>query len=763
MAIPSHSLIHSWLLLSSLHLMSTFGQRSTYIVHMDKSAMPKAFTDHHHWYTSTLHSLNVANENGPMPTLVYSYDNAIHGFSAVLSPKELETLKNSKGFVHAYPDRTVKRDTTHTYQFLSLNPSYGLWPASRYGEDVIIGMIDTGVWPESESFNDDGMTEIPKRWKGECEVGEDFNTSMCNRKLIGARYFNQGVMANNPGINITMNSTRDIEGHGTHTSSTAGGNYVFGASYFGYAKGTATGVAPRARVAMYKVLWNEGRYASDVLAGIDSAIEDGVDIISISMGFDGVPLYEDPIAIGSFAAMEKGIVVSLSAGNEGPSLMTLHNGIPWALTVAAGNFDRRLGGTVTLGNGLNIIGQTSFPASAWLVDVPLIYNDTLKACSNSLLLSQAVGPDGSIVICEDTTGDVFDQMEQVSGSNVSGAIFISNYTDPLGLGDFPSPAIIINPTDGNTVIGYAQSMANPLATMKFQETFVGVKPAPSVAFYSSRGPSPSSPGVLKPDILAPGTAVLAAWASNLPVDAITIGGSRLILSSDFNIISGTSMACPHASGVATLLRGAHPDWSPAAIKSAIMTTANTLDNTFNPIKEGGQGYGFQAATPLAMGSGHIDPNKALDPGLVYDASVQDYVNLLCSMKFNASQMLAITRSSNYSCSNSSSDLNYPSFIALFGSNSSSGWQTFGRTVTNVGDATSTYHAKVMLYGNFSVAVSPPTLSFKEKYERLSFTVSVEDSPQRNGSVSYGYLVWTDEKGKYTVRSPIVVYSGDVGM
>lgn len=759
MAIPSHLLFHSWLLFSTLHLMATFAQRSTYIVHMDKSAMPKAFANPHHWYTSTLQSVSsVATESSSIPKLVYSYNNAIHGFSANLSPTELETLKKSKGFVHAYPDRTVKRDTTYTYKFLSLNPASGLWPASQYGEDVIIGVIDTGVWPESQSFNDIGMTEIPKRWKGECEVGEQFDTSMCNRKLIGARYFNQGVMVNNPGITITMNSTRDVEGHGTHTSSTAGGNFVFNASYFGYAKGTAIGVAPRARVAMYKVLWVEGAYTSDILAGMDSAIEDGVDIISMSLGLNGVQLYEDPLAIGSFAAVEKGILVSLSAGNDGPSLMTLHNGIPWALTVAAGNIDRDFVGTVTLGNGVSIIGQTSFPASAWLVDVPLVYNDTVKACDSSWLLSQAVGSERSIVICEDT-GDMSGQLQQVSSSNVSGAIIISNYTGVFGVPSY-FPAIVINAKDGNTVVNYAKGMHNPKATMEFQQTSVGLKPAPSVAFYSSRGPSPSSPGILKPDILAPGTDVLAAWAPNLPVTAISMG-STLILTSEFNVISGTSMACPHASGTAALLRGAHPNWSPAAIRSAMMTTANVLDNTQNPIKDSGEG--FMPATPLAMGSGHINPNKALDPGLVYDANMQDYVNLLCNMNFNASQILTITRSSNYHCSNSASDLNYPSFIASFSSNSSSGVQKFGRTVTNVGDAASTYHAKVMLYGNFTVSVSPTTLSFKEEYERLSFTLTVEDRSQAYESVSYGYLAWADEGGKYTVRSPIVVVRGNFGV
>ncbi|XP_058080704.1 subtilisin-like protease SBT3 [Magnolia sinica] len=747
MATPSHSLFHAWLLLFfTVHLVpSALAARSTYIVHMDKSAMPKAYANHHHWYSATIKSLSPATAGDNELRLVYVYDNAIHGFSAVLSPEELQALKQSPGFVSAYKDSTVTMDTTHTYEFLSLNPYVGLWPASNYGKDVIVGVIDTGVWPESDSFNDLGMTEIPARWKGECEPGEAFNTSMCNRKLIGARYFNKGLVANHPGLNISMNSTRDTYGHGTHTSSTVAGNYVPGASYFGYAKGTATGVAPRARVAMYKVLWDEGGYKSDILAGMDQAIADGVDVISISMGINETPMYEDPVAIGSFAAMEKGILVSSSAGNDGPFLESLHNGIPWQLTVGAGSIDRKFVGTLTLGNGLTIIGQTLFPANAWVVDMPLIYNETFNACNSSSLLSQA---EGSIVVCENN-GSVFEQMRAISHSNLTGAIFISD-EDDLEFASFSFPGIIIKSTDGNKLISYVENGNNPTVSLKFQQTIVGTKPAPFVAEYTSRGPSWSCPSVLKPDILAPGSRVLAAWIPNAPVARI---GSGLILSSDFNIISGTSMACPHASGVAALLKGAHPDWSPAAIRSAMMTTANPYDNTHNPILDSGNDY--RPATPLDMGSGHIDPNKALDPGLVYDADAQDYINLLCKMNYTDEQILTITRTS-YQCSKPSSDLNYPSFIAWFG-NVSSQIRHFQRTVTNVGDGASTYKAELTVQEKrFFVSVQPDTLVFRNKYEKLSFNLTVQNSPERGEVVSYGFLTWADDGKKHTVRSPIVV-------
>ncbi|KAH7567441.1 hypothetical protein ACOSP7_010662 [Xanthoceras sorbifolium] len=745
-------LVLAWFLFA-LHANSVPVERSTHIIHMDESFMPKTFTSHQLWHSSIIDSLTSTNTASSddrrwSPALAYSYENAAHGFSAVLSQQELETLKKFPGFVSAYSDKNVTLDTTHTPEFLSLNSATGLWPASNYGEDVIVGVIDTGVWPEGDSYKDDGMKAIPARWKGGCEAGQEFNSSLCNLKLIGAKYFNKGIIAAMPGVNISMNSARDTQGHGTHTSTTVAGNYVSDVSFYGYAKGTARGLAPRARVAMYKVIFDEGRYASDVLAGMDEAISDGVDVISISMGFDGVPLYEDPIAIASFAAMEKDVVVSSSAGNSGPSLGTLHNGIPWVLTVAAGTIDRSFAGTLTLGNGQTIVGWTMFPASAFVENLPLVYNKNYSACNSRQSLSKA--PVNAIIVCEET-GSLDSQIDLISAFNFRGAIFISNETELFELGGLSCPGVVINPKDAPAILNYSKIGDKAFASIKFQQTILGTKPAPAAAFYTSRGPSPSYPGILKPDVMAPGSLVLAAW---IPRDATAQIGSNILLSSDYNMISGTSMSCPHASGVAALLKGAHPEWSAAAIRSAMMTTANPLDNTRNPIKD--NGLNFEIASPLAMGAGQIDPNRALDPGLIYDATPQDYVDLLCTMNFTKNQILSITRSKSYGCSSPSSDLNYPSFIALYDMKTASYVQTFNRTVTNVGEGAATYKAMIAAPKGSQVVVSPEKLVFEKKYEKQSYTLTIKYTKDDEGNVSFGALVWVEENGKYTVRSPIAV-------
>jgi subtilisin family serine protease len=184
------------------------------------------------------------------------------------------------GFVTALPNQVYKLLTTHTPQFLGLElPQSGRNYTSEFGEGVIIGMLDSGVYPFHPSFSGDGMPPPPPKWKGRC----DFNASACNNKLIGARSFESDP------------SPLDQDGHGTHTSSTAAGAVVPGAQVLGQATGTASGMAPRAHVAMYKVCSDDDCSSADILAGIDAAVGDGCDVISVSLGGETRPFYTDNI------------------------------------------------------------------------------------------------------------------------------------------------------------------------------------------------------------------------------------------------------------------------------------------------------------------------------------------------------------------------------------------------------------------------------------------------------------------------------------
>ncbi|CAM8946342.1 unnamed protein product [Rhodiola kirilowii] len=733
----------------------------TYIVHMDKSSMPKAFVTHHSWYLATLQSATEksTNRRGALDSgyskLVYSYDNVIHGFSAVLSLSELQVLQSTPGYVSSMRDLPVKPDTTRTAQFLGLNAENGIWPASSYGKDVIIGVIDTGIWPESKSFIDDNMSPIPSRWKGRCQVGTQFNTSMCNKKLIGAKSFNRGLHAKAPNATFSMNSTRDTDGHGTHTSSTAAGSRVLGASYLGYAPGTSQGIAPMARVAMYKALWEIGAYSSDIIAAIDEAISDGVDVLSMSLGLNGRPLYQDPIAIATFAAVEKGIFVSTSAGNDGPFLASLHNGTPWVLTVAAGTVDRQFHGNVVLGNGVSVAGQTLYPGTNSSSDpISIVF---LKFCDNLEML-QKVGY--KIVVCQDVSDDITDQINLVKSSKVAAGVFITSLTDLEQYMMSSFPATFVNLRDGETIKNYInKSSKSAKAVIQFQKTTLGTKPAPQVTEYSSRGPSISCPSVLKPDLMAPGAQILASWPDNISVTDVN---SQPVYSK-FNVISGTSMSCPHAAGVGALLVASHPDWSPAAIRSSMMTTSDIVDNTGSPISDIGENG--KPASPFAMGSGQINPNKALDPGLIYDLRTDDYINLLCKLNFTFQQIQTITRTSSYNCSDMSKSksafhLNYPSFIAYYnGTGTRPGpFQEFIRTVTNVGNPRTTYSAKITPIDGFEVSVVPDKLTFVAKNEKREFKLMIRGPVKDVEFLNFGYLTWVEDSGQHSVRSPIVITS-----
>ncbi|CAD6212283.1 unnamed protein product [Miscanthus lutarioriparius] len=703
---------------------------------------PETDTPRHHWESFLPITLTDSGEQ----RLVHSYTEVFSGFAARLIDSELDAVTKKPGFVSAFPDRTLQLATTHTPAFLGLTRgAAGFWNSSGYGKGVIVGLLDSGIHAAHPSFDDHGVPPPPARWKGACAPG---SAARCNKKLIGARSF---VGGGDDGVS-------DDAGHGTHTSSTAAGNFVDGASRDGLAAGTAAGIAPGAHVAMYKVCVLEGCDSSAILAGLDAAIKDGVDVLSISLGGSvSFPFDQDPIAVGAFSAVSKGVVVVCAAGNSGPAPSSVVNDAPWILTVAAGSVDRALEADVELVNGPHVAGEaltqvknSSSPNKKY----PLLFSEERRHCQygdDSSIVA------GKILVCEAT--DLPTEMSNIRDLLSAGAAGVvltnsntSGYT--IVVRDYGPGVVQVSTAAGVNITHYAtstrRSSSAAAAFFTFNSTVLGARPSPTVASFSGRGPSAVTPGVLKPDILAPGLNILAAWPPALgetETSSSSSGGSGR-----FNIISGTSMATPHTSGVVALVRSAHPDWSPAAIKSSILTTSDEVDTNGGPILDEQHGKAGAHAT----GAGHVNPTRAADPGLVYDLSVPEYAAYLCALLGDRAQA-TIVRNASLSCSKlpktAEAQLNYPTITVPLQPTPF----TVNRTVTNVGPAASTYTAKVDVPGSLKVQVSPATLVFSKAGEKKTFSVSVSGQATGGQDVVQGSLSWVS--GKLVVRSPVLAVAG----
>jgi subtilisin family serine protease len=688
---------------------------------------------------------------------LYSYGYVFNGFAADLTPAQAEKLAATAGVVSVTKDEARELDTSSTPSFIGLTGTTGFWATTgAKGENVIIGIVDGGAWPEHPSFSDRtdvngngtkdgklGYQQIPG-WNGRCVPGEAFNASNCNQKLIGARYYNAG-WGGNAGIDAQLpwefNSPRDFGGHGTHTATTSGGNQNVPVSGPASVFGSTSGIAPRARIAAYKVCWETGAggscFNSDSVAAIDQAVADGVDVINFSISGSRTSLL-DPVEVAFLYAANAGVFVAASAGNSGPTTATVAHPSPWLTTVAAGTHNRNGAGSVTLGNGATYNGASVATATG-----PHPFIDSVDAALPGADLTQAalcystadtggarvLDPArvaGKIVLCDRGVTARVNKSLAVQEAGGAGMVLV-NVTPGSTNADFHYvPTVHLADTHRAAVKAYAAT-AGATATIN-QATIVYDVPAPFTASFSSRGPLLAAGGdLLKPDLIAPGQDILAGVAP-------PFNGGEL-----FALYSGTSMSSPHVAGLAALFKEKFPTWTPMMIKSALMTTGyDVLDgpNT-NPL------------VIFRQGAGHVNPQSAKNPGLVYDSGWNDWLALICGTNPGALSASTCNTLRNRGYSTDPSDFNQAS-IAI---GDMAGTQTVKRKVTNVTGASATFNASWTGMTGFAVAVSPSTLTIP-RGEAREYTVTFTRTTAPLNAYTGGQLTWSN--GSINVRSPIVV-------
>uniref|UniRef100_A0A6V7QYJ1 Uncharacterized protein n=1 Tax=Ananas comosus var. bracteatus TaxID=296719 RepID=A0A6V7QYJ1_ANACO len=437
-----------------------------------------------------------------------------------------------------------------------------------------------------------------------------------------------------------------------------------------------------------------------------------------------------------------GVAVVFSAGNDGPDAALVQNVSPWATCVAAGTIDRAFPTPITLGNTVSFVGQGFIVKEMKmnLIDSGQIFDG--GSCSFDSSPRRLAT--GKIVLCFSSLGQVSSTVAALAvlAANGSAMIFSETITKLTIQDDF-LPTVHVDLHQGTQILNYIQSAG----------TSIGSSPAPSVAYFSSRGPSSISPNILKPDIAAPGVNILAAWPplsspTMLPFDRRSV---------NWNFESGTSMSCPHVSGIVALIKSAHPCWSPAAIRSALMTTAYMTDTTYDTILAGGT---LKPVDPFDIGAGHVNPVAAMDPGLVYDIEAQEYVIFLCSLGYTESQikrMVLPSPSIDTSCSGNYSDLdlNYPA-ITISNLRSSI---TVKRTLRNVGQKNAFYFASVKNPQGVHTFVWPGVLIFTPHKEKMTYYVTITPIKQSEDRYDFGEIMWSD--GYHHVRTPLAVRVSNV--
>lgn len=726
---------------------------------------------------------------GGRPSVTYSYRVAFAGFAARLTagqvtalrraPEVARVFEDAKAHVTAIdPDTVLGGGSSNPLipdgaSYLGLAKSGGLWDRlggyDQAGNGIVVGDLDSGITPQHPSFADNpsrgyvgsAFGPPPPTWHGTCQPGIDatdgppsdpantdptlrWTAATCDNKLIGARYYFEGFGQEHLARDSFL-SARDDDGHGTHTSSTAAGNFGVDPSILGTALGVdrISGIAPRARIAEYKICWVGGDVAdgcatSDSVKAIDDAITDGVDVINYSVGSSSSSVI-GAVEYAYLGASDAGVFVANSAGNDGPAEGTVGSpaAVPWLTTVAAGTLARTFEASATIapssGSPFTIRGASvtgALGAATAVVDAEHAKADAAVAgvdaarCTPGSLDPAMVA--GKVVLCIRGDNARIEKSKVVKDAGGVGMILYNASDAQETVTDTHYvPAVHVSSSDGLRI--KAAVAAGPTTAAITRGTAVPAAGAVLAAF-SSRGPQTAVPDIAKPDVEAPGVNVLAG-ASPDPAQSTELPAGQL-----YQSISGTSMAAPHVAGAGALLKQAHPGWDPAMIKSALMTTAHPDVKAED---------GTSLATPFQAGSGEIDPTSAAAASLVLDAGTNDYVRYIDSIDpsiFGDSQDPIAP-----------SDLNLPSIS----SSRVAGSFATVRRFTSTDDATRRWVASISVPG-FSAQVGQGSAFLSEFSIDPGHSIDLRVDATRTtaplDSYAYGSLLLTS--GSQTLRLPV---------
>jgi subtilisin family serine protease len=656
------------------------------------------------------------------------------GIAARVPANKIAKLLSVRGVLAVQKDAANQPQDDNT----SFIGATNIWPTlggqDNAGSNVVVGIIDTGIWPESPFFVDRGLPAPPHPLSFyKCDFGDGTDTAhlgptfSCNNKLIGAYAF----LDTNMSINHTTGqefcndttgkcSARDSEGHGTHTASTAAGDRVDHAPLYGVDRGPVSGIAPGAHVVMFRVCNSHACYQSDSVHAVQQAIHDGVNVINFSIGGGAQP-YSDPVELAFLDAANAGISVNASAGNDGPGAATAEHGGPWVTTVGASTGPRSFNSTLHLtadgGATLDISGATL--TNGISSPTPVVLAATLPkagggsedaACQSDLAAGAATG---KVVVCARGGNGRIDKGRRVLQGGAAGMILYNQsatVTD-LETDNHYLPAIQTQ-FNSNAIANFVSSHTNVMAT--WSQGIASPAQPDVMASFSSRGPEGDW---IKPDVTAPGVQVLAGTTAQ-PDQTTADNGPAGNL---FMAIAGTSMASPHAAGVSALVKAVHPTWTPAQIKSALMTSS-----VQSVVKEDG----VTPAGVFDMGAGSIRADRAVNPTLVFNETYADFV---------AAGSDTLHRV----------DLNLPSIDAT----TMSGSITTHRTAINVSGRNQTLDAQITQPAGVSITVNGGKAIHVAKDGSVTFPVTIDAPSVANGQYQ-GRIDLVPRRGGNKVTIPV---------